>query len=172
MNTAQMRKRTRLFVQLPAYSGTIVLWAGELATIPSGWVVCDGTNDTPDLRGKFVYGWGAENVGTTGGSADFEHSHLDLSDENKTDQNHLHTHTVPNGSFTHTAETIITYTPSGGATYYKDAVLGSGSACTVYDDAGPHTHTHAMSSVAHVHTIADADAEEPAYVKLFFIMKT
>ena len=57
----------------------IVMWAGSVATIPSGWNICDGTNGTPDLRDKFVVGVGnLYNPGDTGGSADavvVEHSH-------------------------------------------------------------------------------------------------
>jgi hypothetical protein len=30
----------------------IIMWVGE--TIPTGWVLCDGTNDTPDLRNRFL----------------------------------------------------------------------------------------------------------------------
>jgi prepilin-type N-terminal cleavage/methylation domain-containing protein len=36
--------------------GTIVIWSGSIASIPSGWVLCDGTNGTPDLRDKFIVG--------------------------------------------------------------------------------------------------------------------
>jgi len=32
----------------------IVMWSGSLANIPSGWVLCDGTNGTPDLRSRFI----------------------------------------------------------------------------------------------------------------------
>jgi hypothetical protein len=37
-------------------SGCIVLWYGSIATIPTGWVLCDGGNNTPDLRNKFIVG--------------------------------------------------------------------------------------------------------------------
>lgn len=37
-------------------SGGIILWKGTIATIPSGWALCDGTNGTPDLRDKFIVG--------------------------------------------------------------------------------------------------------------------
>jgi microcystin-dependent protein len=36
--------------------GIIVLWNGEPSQIPSGWSLCNGTNGTPDLRGRFVIG--------------------------------------------------------------------------------------------------------------------
>jgi hypothetical protein len=39
-------------------TGSIIMWSGALSAIPSGWLLCDGDNDTPDLRGKFVIGAG------------------------------------------------------------------------------------------------------------------
>jgi hypothetical protein len=37
-------------------SGHIRPWSGLRANIPSGWVECDGTNGTPDMRGYHVKG--------------------------------------------------------------------------------------------------------------------
>jgi hypothetical protein len=37
-------------------SGMIMLWSGSIASIPSGWLLCDGSNSTPDLRNCFVVG--------------------------------------------------------------------------------------------------------------------
>lgn len=36
--------------------GCIVMWGGSVSNIPSGWRICDGTNNTPDLRDRFVIG--------------------------------------------------------------------------------------------------------------------
>jgi len=36
--------------------GIIVMWAGAIVDIPSGWHLCDGTEGTPDLRNRFVFG--------------------------------------------------------------------------------------------------------------------
>lgn len=36
-----------------------MLWYGTVATIPSGWHLCDGTTGTPDLANKFVLGAGS-----------------------------------------------------------------------------------------------------------------
>lgn len=55
-------------------TGDIIPFAGT--TAPDGWLICDGTNGTPDLRGKFVVGASASaNIGTSIGSANHEHSY-------------------------------------------------------------------------------------------------
>ena len=46
-------------------SGGIIMWSGT--DIPSGWLLCDGTEGTPDLRDRFVLGWGSREIGETGG---------------------------------------------------------------------------------------------------------
>lgn len=52
--------------------GAIVLWSGAASNIPDGWRLCDGTYDTPNLRGRFVVGYGADDgdhntIGNNGG---------------------------------------------------------------------------------------------------------
>ena len=50
-------------------SGMILLWSGAENAIPSGWVLCNGSNSTPDLRDRFVVGAGSSySVGATGGA--------------------------------------------------------------------------------------------------------
>lgn len=34
--------------------GVIWIWSGNKSNVPSGWGLCDGTNGTPDLRGRFI----------------------------------------------------------------------------------------------------------------------
>lgn len=49
-------------------SGTVLSWYGNVANMPSGFVLCDGSNGTPDLRDRFIVGAGsAYTVGNTGG---------------------------------------------------------------------------------------------------------
>jgi microcystin-dependent protein len=51
-------------------TGGIIKWSGSVASIPTGWALCDGTSGTPDLRNRFVIGAGSTyGVGATGGSA-------------------------------------------------------------------------------------------------------
>ena len=40
--------------------GTIVMWDSNVA--PKGWAICDGSQGTPDLTGKFVSGAGASTI--------------------------------------------------------------------------------------------------------------
>lgn len=72
---------TTAFVRDIIPTGVIVMWSGTVATIPSGWLICDGSNSTPDLRDKFVIGARQDDSGTaktnvtgsltqTGGSKD------------------------------------------------------------------------------------------------------
>ena len=40
------------------FKGIIVAFSGDVSGIPQGWALCDGTNGTPDLRGRFILGAG------------------------------------------------------------------------------------------------------------------
>lgn len=53
--------------------GTVMLWSGLIGSIPTGWLLCDGTSGTPNLKGRFVVGYDAGDTdydaqGETGGS--------------------------------------------------------------------------------------------------------
>ena len=53
-------------------TGMIILWSGASDNIPTGFVLCDGNNNTPNLSGRFVVGFDASNgdydVDDTGGA--------------------------------------------------------------------------------------------------------
>lgn len=62
----------------------ILMWWGLLANIPTGWKICDGNNNTPNLKNYFLVGAGdtyaVDNSGA-GGSHDhtftsFDHFHF------------------------------------------------------------------------------------------------
>jgi hypothetical protein len=90
---------TTAFVRDIIPSGVIVMWSGTIATIPSGWVLCNGSNGTPDLRNRFIIAANADDSGAaktnvtgsatqTGGTKDaivVSHTH------SVTDPGHLHT---------------------------------------------------------------------------------
>lgn len=55
---------------LPVPAGAVVAWSGSIADIPSGWSLCNGANNTPDLTGKFVRSTGSTfALGDTGGGS-------------------------------------------------------------------------------------------------------
>ena len=73
-------------------SGGIILWSGSVASIPSGWLLCNGSSGTPDLRDRFVVGAGSTYaVAATGGTANanvVSHSHTATS--SVSDPGHAH----------------------------------------------------------------------------------
>lgn len=77
-----------------AHRGMIIMWNKNF--VPLGWAVCDGTNGTPDLRGRFVKG--STSIGTafygTGGSS--SHTHAAASHDHNFSHSHsiAHTHTL------------------------------------------------------------------------------
>lgn len=53
--------------------GGIIMWGGSVVTLPTGWVLCDGTGGTPNLSGQFIVGYSSvdsdyDTIGNTGGS--------------------------------------------------------------------------------------------------------
>ena len=55
--------------------GAIIMWSGTLSSIPTDWQLCDGTNGTPDLRGRFIMSVSSgENPGATGGASTHTHT--------------------------------------------------------------------------------------------------
>ena len=144
-------------------SGAIMMWSGSIATIPSGWLLCNGSSGTPDLRDRFIVGAGTTYaVAATGGSADA----VVVS----------HTHTA--------ATTSLTGTITGVSQTFND----NGSVSGVFTkqtgfllDGGPFEYTPRNSGqvtldASHTHTINTAgvsgtNANLPPYYALAYIMK-
>ena len=58
-------------------TGIIALWSGSIVAIPTGWVICDGNNGTPDLRNRFVVGAGdTYAVDANGGAINHTHTYV------------------------------------------------------------------------------------------------
>jgi microcystin-dependent protein len=86
--------------------GTIVMWTGS--TAPNGWALCDGTNGTPDLRGRFVLsqGQGAGLINRLINQVGGAETHALTTSEMPA---HTHTGTtVSNGDHAHTGTTNTT----------------------------------------------------------------
>ncbi|GGB83101.1 hypothetical protein GCM10007424_23900 [Flavobacterium suaedae] len=75
------------------------LFSGSINAIPTGWQLCDGTNGTPDLTGRFIVGYDPNDtdyntIGNTGGAKTVSLTAA---------QNGQHTHTATaNSSGAHT----------------------------------------------------------------------
>ena len=99
-NSANTQVATTNFVATRLPAGVILMWSGSIASIPSGWLLCDGTNGTPNLQDRFVVGAGSTYaVGATGGSANatlVSHSHTTSSVV--TDPGHAHIYNTKTGT--------------------------------------------------------------------------
>jgi hypothetical protein len=78
----------------PIPAGGIFLWSGSIGSIPAGYVLCNGSNGTPDLRDRFVVGAGSTYaVDATGGSANaIVVSHTHTATSAVTDPGHTHSY--------------------------------------------------------------------------------
>jgi len=105
--------------------GMIMQWYGSVATIPSGWHICDGTMGTPNLVGKFVMGAKTfPGPGTTGGANSHEHPFTGDG----------HAHDLKSGN------TIIDSTPAGDFDHETSVNPASGDT----DDANHLPPYHAL----------------------------
>jgi len=93
-------------------SGIILLWSGAIVDIPSGYVLCDGNNGTPDLRDKFIVGAGSSySPDDTGGSATHTHTFT----------GNGHTHTLQAGTGVASGTIVSNTTDSQQASGTTDA---------------------------------------------------
>jgi hypothetical protein len=135
-------------------AGMIMLWSGSSATIPSGWLLCDGSNSTPDLRNRFVVGaTSTYAVGATGGSADA----IVVS--------HTHTATVTDSGHTHSTGTT-------GTSYLTD-VSGGGGRTHPFGNGGSTTGSSTTGITVSNSTTGSSgtNANLPPYYALCYIMK-
>jgi|GEM_PF-2842809 len=107
-------------------TGIISLWSGAVANIPSGWVLCDGTSPTPDLRDKFIIGASATHTpNATGGSADaivVSHNHAASSSSSSSFSGSAlgaHGHGVSDPGHTHSTNALAVASYGGSGYYYQ-----------------------------------------------------
>lgn len=172
-------------------SGAILIWSGSAASIPSGWVICDGLNSTPDLRDRFVVGAGnTYAVGATGGQNAITdipaHTHGVGTLSNASDGAHTHNGTTSNtGAHQHNSDPYSTNqaASSNNVSYTTATSSASGNAgnSALTSSAGAHSHTFTTDSAgAHTHAISGSTAStgsasvdvRPLYYALCYIMKT
>lgn len=136
--------------QLPI--GSIIIWSGIASTIPSGWVLCDGTGSTPNTLGMLIRGATDDsNLLETGGASTHRHTAGAL---------------ASGGSHSHSYSKTI----GSGAAAYVNASVSSAAASN---------HTHSISgttnSASHTHTSGGNtgySSNIPPTKKYYFIMRT
>ncbi len=133
---------TQGMLNSPVPQGSIILWSGQLSTVPPGYAVCDGTQGTPDLAGLFIMGAGAQ----TGQPAPYASGGSTMTGPGGT-----HTHTANNGSAVLTPSTLAVAAGVGATAVASEA--DSGHSHTI-NEVGDHTHSNL-----------------PPYVALCYIMK-
>jgi hypothetical protein len=152
---------TTAFVRDIIPSGVIVMWSGSIASIPSGWLICDGTNGTPDLRNRFIVGAGSTySVAGTGGSADaivVSHTHT----ANVTDPGHNHSFITANtGAVDNDLTTFPSASQNGGYTNTRQQTIELYSATTGISVSNSTTGS------------SGTNANLPPYYALAYIMKS
>lgn len=150
-------------------SGMIMMWSGTVATIPSGWLLCNGASGTPDLRNKFIIGANADDGGAaktnvtgsytqTGGSKDAiipYHNHTATS--SVTDPGHFHNLSNTGGGGS-----------SGGGNLSIDSAI-AGTLTTASKTTGISVSTTVNYAGSSGNT---TNANLPPYYALAFIMKS
>lgn len=155
-------------------SGVITMWSGTIATIPSGWLLCNGSSGTPDLRDRFIVGAASDDAGVaktnitgvltqTGGSKDatlVSHTHTFSETTNTQSLTGTLVASKP-GS----ASGIVSVTATGVA----GGADGSQSSATQYTINASHSHT--VSGTTASAGSSGTNANLVPYFALAFIMK-
>jgi len=161
-NTTQIAT-TAFVISNGVPSGAILLWSGSSASIPSGWLLCDGTSGTPDLRNRFVIGAGSTYaVAATGGSKDaivVSHSHTASS--SVSDPGHYHASTLYD---------INDHNQGGG--YYDGAEANADDHQGTFSfNTDTRTTGISVSTTVNSTGVSGTDANLPPYYALCYIMK-
>ena len=127
------------------------MWSGTIATIPSGWVLCNGANGTPDLRNQFIVAANADNAGkamTTITGAPLQSGGANT-----------HSHTNPNTGNSAGVQGPPSGDPARDIPSVTDAGAGGGN----WDSLAGHAHTIAITGTA---------TAIPTFFALAYIQKT
>lgn len=157
-------------------SGGIIMWSGSIASIPSGWFLCDGTNGTPDLRDRFVVGAGSTYaVNATGGvdtvtlTAAQTPAHTHSFSATTSGHSNDHTHSFSGTTSANGAHGHFTMHTQSGNVFGYDAFTHSGlfiqttgttQTLAAANTSGIGDHTHTISGTTggtssnHTHTVS------------------
>ena len=147
--------------------GTIVAFTGIFA--PDGWALCNGQNGTPDLRGRFIYGYGARqgiDIGKTGGE---ENHKLNINEMPS------HNHSI-SSSGEHNHDTIDGNVWQNRRYGYGDGAFSGGGGAPFGTARNNNQIFKTTKNGNHTHTINnkggnDSHNNMPPYYVLSYIMK-
>jgi len=159
-------------------TGVICMWSGTLASIPSGWALCDGNNGTPNLLDRFVVGvpTNGTNPGATGGSTSKTttgHSHTNPNTGSSGSHNHNINVSSTGSAHIHSLTGLVNVDIAGypGTPYWVNALStendGTHGHTASSGPGGAHAHTQGNTGT-NTDTITDI---RPKYYALAFIMK-
>jgi hypothetical protein len=153
-------------------TGMVLFWSGASNAIPSGYVLCDGTAGTPDLRDKFIVGGGGS-FASSGGSNS-------TSTGDNTTGATVGGYTLQVTDLPAHHHRFFSGVAASGTSTGKCPDWGAGGAFNDTITSGPYTgqqiientggggsHTHPFTDPGHSHSIT-----LPPYRAIFAIMKT
>lgn len=152
--------------------GIITMWAGAADNVPSGWHLCDGSDDTPDLRNMFIVGAGSSySPGNTGGSQNMSPA-VTVNPAGTGVQVGYHTLTeaeIPSHSHRMQNMHYQGYPDSWDA---GNVVLSGGNDLWSGATGGGRGHNHPITDNGHAHTARVVSFDNrPPYYALAYIMK-
>lgn len=145
-------------------TGLICMWSGS--EVPIGWLLCNGENNTPDLRDRFIVGAGNEySIGNTGG----EKEHVLTTAEMP-----KHQHAVGGNNESETSWDSVTTGNGYGRIAYRYSGDGSFElGADKYSSSGDDTTINYSDWLVNTTSAGSNSAHEnrPPYYALAFIMK-
>jgi hypothetical protein len=165
-NTTQLA--TTAFVQTALSAafttGMIIMWSGTIATIPTGWVLCNGSNSTPDLRNRFVIGAHTDSAGVAYSTVTGSNTQTGGTKDAAV-VSHTHTATVTDPGHAHTLTNLTTF---------SDTVSGGGITIQTRTNTNNTTATATTGITVANSTEGSSGTNQnlPPYYALAFIMKT
>ena len=149
-------------------SGGIIMWSGTIATIPSGWYLCNGSNGTPDLRNKFIIAANADDGGAAKTNVTGSYTQSGGS-KDAIVVSHTHTATVTDSGHTHSLD---------GEGIFGQARDGTGTPSSGFTGGYPLGWIDGVNSATTGITVSNSttgssgtNANLPPYYALAFIMK-
>ena len=147
--------------------GAIIMYNGLSSEIPEGWHICDGTEGTPNLIGKFIKA--SKTSGEIGGNSTIQileenmprHTHTFVGNKVTTSEAGAHTHTFRGK-----------YGNSDNANDRGCLESGSETDFITTSQSGGHTHTIDMGATQLSYQGEGKPIQfEPEYYSLIYIMK-